>query len=294
MNQLYVEANKSFRHGFVLSESELRRFNDLIREQIKKINPKPTLSFKYLLKFQNGIVAETDNIDTVLGQENEGSKKIISLQIAGNDELNNTASVDFYNIDSDNIETEYSIKYNIRSTDRDWVFVTSSQLEERISKIKRMDFSPKKGKSNSTSKLFYTLALFVVTLVMMVTLLNSITKHKDYLTNIKQRYEQGLIKSDGELIIALEEAKNKQIQDLDFVHIFYYPGIILGGLIILLICYSVYMWKLFPLYNFCWGDYLDVFKKKETTRKTFNTVVIIGLLISIVGGIIANFLNIKI
>lgn len=292
MNQLYVEANKSYRHGFVLTESELRRFNDLIREQIKKINQEPTLSFKYLLKFQNGVVAETDNIDTVLGQENEGSKKIISLQIIGNDELNNTVSVDFYNIESDNIETEYSIKYNIRSTDRDWVFVTSSQLEERISKIKRMDFSPKKGKS--TSKLYYSLVLLVVTFVFVLTSLNTITKQKDYLPNIKQSFEQGSFKSDGELIIALEEARVKQIQDLDFFHIFYYPGIILGCFIILLVCYSVYMWKLFPLYNFCWGDYLDVFKKKETTRKTFNTVVIIGLLISIVGGIIANFLNIRI
>lgn len=76
MNQLYVEANKSFRHGFVLPESELRRFIELIREQVKKINADPDLSFRYQLKFQNGVVAETDSIDSILSQENEGPEKL--------------------------------------------------------------------------------------------------------------------------------------------------------------------------------------------------------------------------
>ena len=290
MNQLYVEANKALNHGFVLPESELRRFNDLIREQIKKINPNPTITFNYLLKFQNGVVAETDNIDTVLGQENEGSKKIISLELTGKDQLENGISIDFYNTDSDNIQSDYSIKYHIRSTDRDWVFVTSSQLEERILKIKRHNFSLKRGKS--TSRLLTLIIPLILTFVMMFTLLGSITNREDYLPEIKLKYERGEIKSTEELIFILEEAKNKQLSELDFAEMFYYPGIIFGFFIILVLFFLIYTWKLYPLFNFCWGDYLDVYKKKETARKTFNTVVIIGLLVSVIGGIISNFFNI--
>lgn len=31
MNQLYVEAKKSYNHGFILTEQELRRINDLAK-----------------------------------------------------------------------------------------------------------------------------------------------------------------------------------------------------------------------------------------------------------------------
>jgi hypothetical protein len=292
MKQLYVEANKSFKLGFVLTEPEIRRFNDLIREQVKKINAEPVISYTYNLKFQNGIVAETDNIDSVLEQENESSKKIISLEIIGKDQLENTISIDFHNLDSDNIQSDNSIKYNIRSTDRDWVFVTSSQIEERINKIKRGNFSI--GKNKLLGRLIFPFGGLLALLVMMFSLINSISNRDSYLPDIKLKYDSGEIKNTDELILAIEHAKNQQLQHLDLVDVFYFPGIILGGLIIILICFYIYTWRLYPLYNFCWGEYLDVFKKKETSRKTFNTVVIIGLIVSVVGGIIANFLNVKI
>jgi hypothetical protein len=292
MKQLYVEANKSFKHGFVLPEPELRRFSDLIREQIKKINPDPTISYSYILKFQNGVVAETDNIDTVLEQENEGSKKIISLELIGKDELENKISIDFHNIDSDNVDSYNSLKYNIRSTDRDWVFVTSSQLDERINKIKRSNLSLSKGKTNY--RLIAPLVILVVMMVMTISLLTSISEREDYIPEIRAKYESGKIISTNELILTLEEAKNQQVNNIKLTNFFYFPSIILGALIILIVAFYTYTWKLYPIYNFCWGEYLEVFKKKETNRKTFNTVVIIGLLVSIIGGIIANYLNIKI
>lgn len=292
MNQLYVEANKSFNHGFVLPEPELRRFNDLIREQIKKINPEPTITFRYLLKFQNGVVAETDNIDIVFSQENEGSKKIISVVIIGQDQLDNSISVDFYNTDSDNIHSDHSIRYSIKSTDRDWVFVTSSQLEERIQKIKRHNFSLKNDKI--FSRLFWPLIPFLGGFIVLFIMLGSIADRDDYLPEIKERYLKGEIKGTDELLFTLEEAKNKKMQDLGFADLFFYPGLTFGILIALYLFFHFYIWKFYPLYNFCWGDYLDIYKKKETARKTFNTVVIIGLLVSIIGGIISNYLNVRI
>jgi hypothetical protein len=292
MNQIYVEANKSYEHGFILIESELRRFIELIRDQIKKINAKPELTFNYRLKYQNGVVAETNQIDTVLSQENDGSKRIISLEIIGRDETKNIISVDFYNLDSDNIQSDYSIKYSIKSTDRDWVFVTSSQIEERILKIKRkkIQFS---NRRTSTRLVSFFLPL-IFSLVVLFMLLNSVSKRNDYVTEVKQKFENGEIVSTNQLILELEDAKNKEIENLNLISIFLYPGIVIVVLIVIIIIYFLYVGKFYPMYNFCWGDYLEIFKKKESSRKTFNTVVIIGLIVSVIGGIIANLLNLKI
>jgi hypothetical protein len=284
MNQLYVEANKHYKHGFVLSESELRRFNDLIREQIKKINQHPDLSFIYQLKFQNGIVAETDNIDTILSQENDGSKRIVFLQVIGKDQQDNSIAIGFFNLESDAVLSDHSVKYNIKSTDRDWVFVTSSQIEERIAKIKRFDFFPR---NKSSSRLFILFFPLVVMLGMTVSLIGATSKANNYLVGIRDRYVKGEIKGIDQLIFAIEEAKQENV---DLTTGLFYPGIVAGGLIVLIIFIYLYISKFYPLHNFCWGDYLDVFRRKEAARKTFNTVVILGLIISIIGGVITNFL----
>jgi hypothetical protein len=288
MNQLYVEANKSFRHGFILPESELRRFTELIREQVKKINADPDLSFRYQLKFQNGVVAETDSIDSILSQENEGSRKIVSLHIYGKDQKDNSISIEFHNIESDNVDIEHSVRYNIKSRDRDWVFVTSSQIEERIAKIKRFDFLPR---SKSSTRLFSLFIPLLLTIVMLISLLSSITNRDNYLVKVKESYAKGEIKNTDQLIFLIEEAKQKQSENLNLVQVFSLPGIIVGGLVVIGVLIYLYLWKLYPLYNFCWGDYLEVFKRKETTRKTFNTVVIWGLVISIIGGVITNLIK---
>jgi|GEM_PF-3548695 len=286
MNQLYVEANKSYKQGFILTEQELRRFNELIREQIKKINPQANIAFNFQVKFQSGIVAETQDLEYILDLENEASKKLITLIASGKDEKSNLISFDFYNIDSDSVDSKYSIKYNIRSSDRDWVFVTSSLIEERISKIKRFSFASSSPIiSKSAAMLLPLLIVFAISLTMITTL----TKNADYVKDIKANYEKGLIKNTNDLILQLEQKRYEQTALLNHPgDLFYYPGLVIGGILILLIVIGIYIQKLYPLYNFCWGDYLEVFKKKETTRKTFNTVVIIGLIVSIIGSLIAN------
>ncbi|HYT40832.1 MAG TPA: hypothetical protein VEP90_00670, partial [Methylomirabilota bacterium] len=47
----------------------------------------------------------------------------------------------------------------------------------------------------------------------------------------------------------------------------------------------------FPPYNFCWGDYLTTFQKKQSTGKYILTVVIFGLVLSVAGSIIATLIT---
>lgn len=210
------------------------------------------------------------------------------MHIHGKDQKDNSISIEFHNIDSDNVDIEHSVRYNIKSKDRDWVFVTSSQIEERTAKIKRFDFLPR---SKSSSRLFNLFIPLLLTLVIMISLLSSIPNRDNYLVKVKESYAKGEIKSTDQLILLIEEAKQKQIENLDLVQVFSLPGIIIGGLVVIGVLIYLYLWKLYPLHNFCWGDYLEVFKRKETALKTFNTVVIWGLVISIIGGVITNLIK---
>jgi hypothetical protein len=283
MNQLYVQANKTYDIGFVIFESDLRRINDLIREQIKKVNPNPEITYKYMLRFQNGVVGETDKIDTIIEQENEGSKRINSLKIKGEDQLNNSISIEFENVDANNSYDNYSVKYNIKSTDRDWVFVTSSLLEERINKIKR---KPLLCNLTINSRLFTLISMMIFVLSFMISSLLIINTKDDYIDEIKSEYNNGKISSTNELIIRFEEAKSKTIKNPN--RIFVIPVIVLVIFIIIGFGFHFYRIKLLPLYNFCWGDYHEVFNKTESARKTFNTVIIAGIIVSVIGGIIVN------
>jgi hypothetical protein len=143
MKSIAVEAKKTFTHGFVLTEADLRRFLDLFDTQFKKLSPDEPQSCGFTVKFKNGVIAETPDIDQVLQQENSGSGKIVRLGIkyghSGNDSAV-AANVDFVNSDEDDEPGAVSIRYSLRADDRDWVFVTGSLLSERIERIKR--FAP--------------------------------------------------------------------------------------------------------------------------------------------------------
>lgn len=49
--------------------------------------------------------------------------------------------------------------------------------------------------------------------------------------------------------------------------------------------------KLFPAYNFCWGDYVPVFEKRKSMTRVFWTVVVLGLLVSLAAGVIQSRLT---
>lgn len=208
------------------------------------------------------------------------------MGVRGKDEKLNLISFEFNAVDSTDSYFGHSIRYNVRSGDRDWVFVTSSLIEERISKIKR----------HNLGKYFKgTLPYFIIVIGISVLALSFLTRfiskpqNDNYLKDIKTAYEKGLIKNTNELILQLEEKRIENAKESENTPpAFYYIGILFGTIVLLMFLFSIYLKKLYPLYNFCWGDYLDVFNKKESTRKTINTVIIIGLIISIIGSLIAN------
>lgn len=282
MNKLYVESNQSFTFGFVLTEQELRRTIDLCIEQLKKDNTKPTITQKYTLKYKNGAVAETDNIDLVISEENSGSSKIISLDLEFLDNLKRKISINFSDIDSNGISTENSVKYSAKGDSRDWVFVTSSLLEERLKKVNRFNLNTNKKKHGLLWTMIFPIGLLIPALVTLI--FGSNTK-ENLLKGVKADWLTGKLTDPIDAMIRIAEA-NAPMESLSSMK---FTFIILGAILVLWLILYFYMKMLFPIHNFCWGDYLDTFKRKESTRKTVNTVIIIGLIISTIGGLIANW-----
>jgi hypothetical protein len=139
-----TESKKRYTCGFKLTEGELRRLHDVLVQQIKRTPVGEEFKSRYELKYRNGSVALPSSLDEVLKQENFGSAAIsrLRMDVYEKEEKSSTViAVQFLNPDEDEWEHEDPIRYAVVGDDRDWVFLTSSQLDERIGKIKLFTFS---------------------------------------------------------------------------------------------------------------------------------------------------------
>lgn len=286
MQTVGVESSKSYHCGFVLAESELRRLIDTITEQLNKIDTQHKVKHTYSTKYKNGAIAETTSLDEIMAQENTGSSEIVRLKIIStleSDDSENSITVEFVNADAEDDTSTVSIRQKISGVSRDWVFVTSSLLEERITKVKRFALNQlgKTRASRMAMSLFTPILVMAVLFLTLSSTTGEMTKSTD---GIESLWKQGKLKDPVEAIILLEKSRNT----ITPISIMYKPIVI--GLSIIVSLYLTYLFflKYYLVYVFCWGDYKELYEKKESRRKFILGVVVVGLLVSIVGGLIAN------
>ena len=133
-----VSIRKSFQHGFVLDEQELRRIYNILVQQMNESNSHEDFDTTFTMVFKNKITVEKSSIEDVITENNGGLWEIESLEInlrSKNPSRTPRIIINFQ-------KEEYrSISYTIEGEDRNWVYLTSSQLEERITKIKQFTLS---------------------------------------------------------------------------------------------------------------------------------------------------------
>jgi hypothetical protein len=295
------EASKALKNGFELTEQELRRIYDALVQQMERVNTPeaPDLDVKFEVKFRNGVIAEPTTLDEILGLENIGSGKIEKLKIRmekGIEATKTSILLDFVNIDSDTEIGNNAISYSIVGNDRDWVFITSSQLEERLSRIRK--FAPNQlSNKRQTLLLLQLLLLIPFMLVTLLALFSSTESRKvqllDKINLVESRWKSGDIKDSAE--VSLEIAKiqatfNQIPQSLDWESNKWLVFIVVGfvGLIGLALFWAYY----FPFYNFLWGDYIKVYERKKSTGKFIVGGIIFALVISVVANYISAILGI--
>lgn len=291
----YTEASRTFNTGFFLTEQELRRLIEIIIDQFEKIEEKKTTKIKYIIRSFNGFVLETDDLDYILKLENDGPSQIIELEIiALTSSETNSIKIIFSNTLSDRSKEDKSIRYSIKSENRDWAMISSSLIDDRLNKI---------STNNLALNLTRRIALFASSLVMIgfLTFLifklgNLENKSNDTLKvigdierKLNSKENLNVLKS----IIDIEKSKLKYNSDLLFVgKTKYFLWIIIPLMLITTFFDPIkkLITKYFPNRIFYWGDYVEKHNKIIKRRNLFLGFVFVTIFISIVVNLFSNFL----
>lgn len=271
-----TEICNSFSHGFVLTEQELQRIHNLMLEQIELVsnNIKSTCQ----LKLKNGSIAELDSLDEIFVLDNIGATAIKRLSLTVADVTNYSsyqAFLEFRDADFEN-KTE-SIEYKIIGQDRRWVSITTSKLEERIYRIRRVAIN-----QLINNKVRYVLFSVIFTVATMIFGFLAIReRHQSLiepLTSIENQWKEGKIVDPVEVILLIEKAKiQAETEILSTVPLFY---LVMLPLPVILI---IFVWQYcFPPYNFCWGEYLGIFDRKRNLGIFISMTIIFIISVSII------------
>lgn len=292
------EASKTLKNGFDLSEQELRRIYDSLIQQMDRVNTPeaPNLVVTFEVKFRNGVIAEPTSLDEILGFENIGSGKIERLKILfqkGLDSSTTNIHLEFVDIDSETEIGSDSISYSITGNDRDWVFITSSQLEERLSRIKK--FAPNQLARKRQSLLLFQILLLIPFMLIMLFTTISLAEHRndeliDKINQVESSWKSGKIEDPVQVTLELAKIRANTTEISQYLldwetnkwFIFIMVGVLaLSGL-------AIFWWYYFPFYNFLWGDYVKVYERKKSVGK----FIVIGVLSSIIISVVANYISV--
>ncbi len=240
-----TELRMPFTYGFVISEQELRRIHDSMVQQMKRAGKGDFSSF-FEVRYKYGMRTEKASLDEITAENNRGKWMIQELKMAlfSNFPLHETQIEIEFRVPPPPPSREatsrpYSVQYDVVGDERDWVFLTSSQLDDRLANIKQWPI------------FYYGVAAIAVGFVMLIVFLTMLFSRSSY--KLPLGYE----------IIAL------LVSSL----------VMIGG--------GAAMYG-FPLYNFCWGDYLRSFTQRRTIGKYIINGVIITLVLSIIGSVIGT------
>ncbi|MCD5360310.1 hypothetical protein [Chromobacterium aquaticum] len=279
-----TEIHRTFSWGFVLSEQELRRIAQTATEHILKTTAQIDVDFTACAHLSNGATTESSSIDDLVALENDGSKAIESVRL----EWKCKSAPERFHVllifqnAAKNRKNWDSISLSIESDSRDWAFVASSELEERIKRTKIMAWDAiLNGK-------WSTLALLLFSTITMLTIMSFFGTGRDSHILLQEQYQAGKLKNAIEAIIALERIKNQQslanlLTPMVLAMIAPYLLFFLFG--------KLSPW-LAPSYNFCWGDYVARFDRKRQIRNFVLSAIFLALLISIVANFVSKKLGI--
>lgn len=299
MNNLYVESAKNYIQGFILKEQDFRKIVSLTNEQFYKEGVNNVV-WNFFVGFKNGAVAKTNDINEVLTLENEGQKQITSLRIEANgtkvQESDYTVSIDFNLLNNRYIKQP--IQLIVKGLSRDWVFLTTAELDEKINKLKRTTWPPISLRAgDSFILLFLPLSMLFFLIFPSSPSVSSIDRYErqmEGVNNIVEKYNTDSTYSQVGLIIDLERNRLKEyIPEQSFV----FKNFSLSTVIIFFALFMLFMlslavgsWFQIP-YAFYWGEYMETFDRRERIKNYVLSTVIVGGIISIVTNFIYEFIK---
>jgi hypothetical protein len=287
-----TEAGRTFTHGFALTEQELRRTVDTAIQQLQRIDRSQAPSIHIEVKLRNGTVAQSLSIEDVLSFENFGSKRIVGIDIVlkeHGEPVKYQIKVGFTNLSVEGNE-DFSVVYKVFGEDRDWVLVTSSELEERIGKVKC--FAWNQIFRGSSARYFLPILFLFMLLMTMVGLVVGLSLTLGQRTNIADKMEAGWktgsLRDPIEALIMMQRNYESQIDVITPVALVRWVAVYPLAFVCTVLLCGILLSYLYPSYVFVWGDYIRVYEKRLAARKIVFYGILLSLAISIIAGIIVT------
>jgi hypothetical protein len=282
-----TEAFKSYKQGFSLDEQELRRLYGDALNYIEKKVQRENIQQSFEIKFENGAIAKPSKIDEVLSQENVGTKAIKRLSIILSDRADDIRYAN-YGIaisfdDVHNHASENPITLSVIGDERDWVFVTTSELEERIARTSSMRVD-KKG--------ILSVLLLLATLALIVSMWQLLgNENKRFFDGLREQHKAGQLTDPIDAMIRIGERQ----QELTSGSRMRWPLMLSFGLLLLVSGARLienriasFLNYVFPSYIFYWGSAVAYHERRRKYLNIIFVVIILAGLVGVVSSLIAN------
>ncbi len=190
--------------------------------------------------------------------------------------------------DPEESEDPRPVSYVVRGAQRDWVFVTASELDERIAKIKC--FSPLPFLSSRHPFPLVTTFAFTLALSLLVAISFVTPKTPPLAAQaIESHWKAGTLRDPIQAIIIqaqyIESSRKLFNPRVIFLSVIV-AAALLAILVVLIVQTAI---SLFPAYVFSWGDNIKLYER----RVQFRRYVLGGVLLTLVLGIIASVIGNK-
>jgi hypothetical protein len=278
-----TELARSFKWGFVLSEQDLRRILQTCQEHFSKV--KASGVFRQLLtaKLSDGSLVESDDVNDILTLENEGSKAVERIKVNfddGKETKDHSIEVEFQD-GLKNPEGWTSVSYSVVGTSRDWAFLAGSELEERLRKTKSIP------SAYLVRTRWFIFVPMILAMVLSLWVSTTFLEDRSLGVSLETAYKNGQLKDPIEALIFLEKRRAAQHMGGKFFAVMMLSFSLPAALFWVM---SRLLPRVYPSYNFYWGDYKVFYDKRKSTMRIFWTVVVLGVLVSLVAGLLLRII----
>jgi len=255
---------RRFDNPTVVDEENLRKLNEIIGGRIREKTPDARLSFN--VAFEDGSFYETDSLDQILAEENPSHRMIQEVDFsAGHRE-------GYYILATFRSDSEHPVSYDVRGPDRDWVYLTCADIDDRLSKMR----APGKVLHVNLDR-----GLFAITLLGLVLVTFAATAH------FAVRHGKGI--SSAKTLEERLEAVTQQINQLNAVNDAMLRGLawsLAGGACVLfsILLLVPQLRKLFPLATFAIGDQLKKHHGRQRARQNLLWGVLVAFAVCLISG----------
>jgi hypothetical protein len=280
-----TESERTFEHGFLIDEQNVRRVFELCRKRMELRVPAVQVKTKLSIKFRNDAIASPTTIDEILTLENVGSKGIVKLRIEfddGKQKPDEAIVIEFQDTSGASTKNK-PVSYSIVGGDRDWVFVTKSELDERISQLKTLSLE---GFADWVRPAFTV--IMVGSVIVGMSYAAKATEAETDHARRDLRSTRDRLKAEGanpfDAVFAVSEValERKPNTGMSYVMV---PLILITifSVFISAVRPSRILAALFPSYHFYWGGYIQPYEKRKTRANFVIVVIVVGLIISVLG-----------